>query len=149
VLPIPGKIGVAGIKVLTSLSPAPSPPFTGGADFDFAVTSANLIQEQGCPNYPTACPGLTPEQAAYNTMAVFFYGTPSAAYFGVPVGNAPVQTLALDYPDIQYAQQNPCPPVTTTSLGKTSLQDLLNRASHDLLFPPTTLREPLPPPTCH
>jgi hypothetical protein len=144
----PGSLGVPGVKVLTSLTPAPSPPFSGGADFDFAVSSASLIQQQGCPNYPTACPGLTPEQAAYNTMAVFFYGTPSAAYFGAPVGPGRLQTLALDYTDIQYAQQNPCPPVTTTPLGKTSLQDLLNRASRDLLFTTATLRDPLPPPTC-
>jgi hypothetical protein len=106
------------------------------------------MQQQGCPNYPTVCPGLTPEQAAYNTMAVFFYGTPYAAYFGSPVGPARLQTLALDYTDIQYAQQNPCPAVTTTALGKTSLQDLLNRASRDLLFTTATLRDPLPPPTC-
>ena len=146
--PTPGHIGVPGLKVLTSLSPAPSPPFTGGADFDFPVTDTTLLQQQGCPNYPTSCPGLTPEQAAYNTMAVFFYGTPSAAYFGSPVGSSHLQTLALDMADIVYAQQNPCPPVSTTTLGKTSLQDLLNRASRDLLFTTATLRDPLPAATC-
>jgi hypothetical protein len=144
----PGHIGVAGVKVLTSLSPQPSPPFAGGANFDFAVASPSTIQEQGCLNYPTACPGLTPEQAAYNTMGVFFYGTPYAAYFGETVGAARLNYLELDYTDIQYAQRTLCPAVTTTSLGKTSLQDLINRASRDLLITTTASRDPLPPPTC-
>ena len=51
----------------------------------------------------------TPEEAAYNVMTVFFYGTPAAKFYGGTRGPAPMQYLELDYVDIQYAEMNPCP----------------------------------------
>jgi hypothetical protein len=147
----PGDIGVAGIKVLTSLWPPPSPRFLGGAEFDFAVSDPNNIVQEGCSTYPNIsnCGSLTPEEAANNVLLVFFYGTPVAPFYGGVRGPAPIQYLELDYVDIQYAQMNPCPnpDVPSPTIGKTSLQDLLNRASHSL-FEMAGRYAPLPPHTC-
>ena len=59
-----------------------------------------------------------------------------------------MQYLELDYVDIQYAEMNPCPTTPSKMIGKTSLQDLLRRASHDL-FEMAGEHIPLPPPTCN
>ena len=127
-----GDIGIAGVKVLTSLFPPPWPPVLGGAEFDFPVTTPGTIQQQGCPNYPTLCAKLTPEEAAYNTLTVFFYGTGAGSEFGGANGSAPIQFVEPDYLDVQYAQQNPCPTLPTTLAGQPSLQDLYNKASYEL-----------------
>ena len=142
----PGDIGMAGIKVLTSLSPAPNPPFSGGAEFDYAVSSAN-IQAEGCPDPSGDCMGLTVELAAYNVLDPFFYGTPAAAFYGGTPGTATIQYLDVDYSDIQYAQANPCPEAPSPFTGSLSLQDLLNRANHDLLAM-ANVTATLPPLTC-
>ena len=142
----PGDIGIAGVKVLTSLSPAPAVPFSGGAEFDYPVSSAN-IQGVGCPDPNGGCTGLTVELAAYNVLSVFFYDTPAAGSYGGTAGTATIQYLDVPYTDVQYAQANPCAPAPSAFTGSLSLQDLLNRASHDLLAmanQPT----PLPSPTC-
>jgi uncharacterized protein (TIGR03437 family) len=123
-----GDIGVAGVKLLTSLYPA---SFIGGADFDFGVVGATL-QTEGCPNASGNCPGLSAVEGAYNAMTVFFYGTPAAAFYGGAVGTAPIQYLEVPYPDIQFALANPCPATPSPSLGYVSLQDLYSRASHDI-----------------
>jgi len=143
----PGNIGIAGVKVLTSFTPPPSPVFQGGAEFDFAVSGRTTVQEEGCPKYPKKCKNLSTEEAAYNVLKVFFNGTPSAASYGGTPGPAPVQYLEVPYADIQYAQSNPCPTTKSKTIGNTSLQDLLNRASHDL-FGIAGQPAPLPPPTC-
>ena len=44
-----GSIGVPGVKTLTSLTPAPSIPFSGGAEFDYPATLSTTIQAEGCP----------------------------------------------------------------------------------------------------
>ena len=142
-----GDIGVPGIKLLTSLWPPPSPAFLGGAEFDLAVSNPKQVQQEGCPNSNPTCT-LTPEEAAYNVMTVFFYGTPAAKFYGGTVGRAPMQYLELDYVDIQYAEMNPCPATPSKMIGKTSLQDLLSRASHDL-FDMAGEPNRLPPPTCN
>jgi hypothetical protein len=142
-----GDIGVPGIKLLTSHWPPPSPRFLGGAEFDLAVSNPKQVQQEGCPNSNPTCT-ITPEEAAYNVMTVFFYGTPAGKVFDGARGPAPMQYLELDYVDIQYAEMNPCPPTLSRALGKTSLQDLLSRASRDL-FEMAGQPTPLPPPTCN
>jgi hypothetical protein len=144
-----GDIGIAGVKVLSGMEPN---SFMGGAEFDFAVSDATTLQQEGCPNYPTPC-GLfgypfTPEEAAYNVLTVFFNGTSTATHYGGTSGSAPIQYLELDYTDIQYAQANPCPTLPSTLPGAPSLQDLLNMASEDLFAiagQPITLA----PTVCH
>jgi hypothetical protein len=142
-----GNIGISGVKVLTSLTPPPSPRFTGGAEFDFALTSVH-IQEEGCPNYPANCGHLTIEEAGFNVLNDFFYGTPVAAFFDGTIGPAPMQYLEVPYADVQYAQMTPCPATPSPTIGNTSLQDLLNRASRDL-YAMAGIQVPLPRATCH
>jgi hypothetical protein len=146
-LETPGDIGIAGVKVLTSLPPPAF--FIGGAEFDFAVSSTNtqLQQQQGCPKFPVDCGDLTVEVGAYNTLTVFFYGTPAAAFYGGAVGAASIQYLGVDYTDVIYAQKNLCAPTPKKSINNMSLQDLLNKASHDL-FAMAGQNAPLPPLTC-
>lgn len=144
----PGAIGIAGVKVLTALWPPPSPAFVGGAEFDKPVSTPADPQQQGCPQYPGKnCNGLTVEEAAYNTLNVFFYDTPVAAYYGGTVGTSPIQYVEIDYQDIIYAQTNLCPTLPSKVPGQPSLEDLLNRASYDL-FAMAGQPSFLPPPTC-
>nr|HEV7953637.1 hypothetical protein [Candidatus Acidoferrales bacterium] len=63
-------------------------------------------------------------------------------------GPAPMQYLEVPYADVQYAQMNPCPVTLSPTIGKMSLQDIFNRASHDL-FAMAGQNFPLPPRTCH
>ena len=141
-----GDIGVPGVKLLTALSPPPATPFLGGAEFDHPVSGGNL-QQEGCPDPSGNCPGLTVEEGAYHVLTVFFTGTPSAAFYGGTVGTAPMHYLEVPYQDLQYALTNPCPATPSSTIGHTSLQDLYNRASHDL-FAMANQAASLPPPTC-
>jgi uncharacterized protein (TIGR03437 family) len=127
----PGNIGVPGVKLLTSLSPAPSPPFIGGAEFDLGVAGSDL-QTEGCPNASGNCPGLTMTEGAYNAMTVFFSATPAAAFYGGAVGTELIQYLDVPYTDVQFALANPCPAISSPTLGYMSLQDLYARASRDI-----------------
>ncbi len=142
----PGNIGVQGVKVLTALSPPPSPPFIGGAEFDIPVSGPDL-QQEGCPDPSGNCPGLSPVEGAYNVMTVFFTGTPAAAFYGGTVGTAPIQYLEISYLDLQYALANACQAAPSPSLGYMSLQDLYARASHDILAMANKVT-PLPAATC-
>lgn len=154
-----GDIGIAGVKLLTSLAP-PAPAIFGGAEFDHPVKNQNSDQV-GCPQVNTDCTNptltLTPEEAAYNVLTVFFYGTPAAPfYLGTPpadfYGGTPgpdsMQYLDVPYVDVQYAQMNPCPNPPSSIIGNMSLQDLLNGASRDL-FEMAEHIMLMPPPTCH
>ena len=120
-----GDIGIPGVKLLTALSPPPPVPFVGGAEFDKAVSTPSTLQQQGCPNPNGGCTGLTVEEGAYNTLTVFFSGTPAASFYGGTVGPAPIQYLDVPLPDLQYALANPCPAAPSPILGYMSLQDLL------------------------
>ena len=142
-----GSIGVPGVKTLTSLTPAPSIPFSGGAEFDYPATLSTTIQAEGCPLKSGDCMGLTPEEATYNVMTVFFDMTPAAAFYGGTVGTESIQYVDVPFFDFAYVQATPCPPVASPSLGYTSIQDLYARANRDLLemAGQTTT---LPAPTC-
>lgn len=156
--PAPGKfgMGIPGVKVLTSLA-TENPRILGGAEFDYAVTDPMKIQQQGCPQYPRDppdCQTLTVEEAAYNTLKVFFDGTRYAGYYGGTEADpeapseALVQWVELDYIDIRYAQTHPHPTLPTTVPCSPSLQELLDRASWDL-FKMAGKTPPVPePPAC-
>ena len=141
-----GNIGVQGVKLLTSLSPPPSPPFAGGAEFDIPVSGPDLEQE-GCPDPSGNCPGLSVVEGAYNVLTVFFTGTPAATFYGGTLGAAPIQYLEVSYLDVQFALANPCPASPSPTLGYMSLQDLYSRASRDI-FAMANETATLPPPTC-
>ena len=117
--PTPGDIGIPGTKLLTDLSPTPSPPIGAGAEFDFPV-SGNKIDEEGCPLANSYAP--TVRQAAYNVLKVFFDYTSDAQSFGGTPGAGHVDFLGVPYPDVVYAEGHPC----------ADLQDLLDTASEDL-----------------
>ena len=144
----PGNIGIAGVKVLTALTPPPAIPLIGGAEFDYAVSDPTMLQLQGCPNPNGGCIGLTPEEGAYNTFTAFFYDTPAASFYGGEVGTSPIQYVEVPLPDLQFAIANPCPATPSPFLGQTSLHDLYSRASRDL-FAMVGQGSPLPPPTCN
>jgi hypothetical protein len=143
----PGDIGLPGVKLVATLTPLLFPPIRGGAQFDFPVSDPKKIQQEGCTSPGATC-SITPEEAAYNVLTIFFDGTPVGAFYGGASGPAPMQYVAIDYTDVQYAEMNLCPPTPSTTLGKTSLQDLMNRASHSL-FEMAGLWTPLPPHTCN
>lgn len=100
-----------------------------------------LLQQQGCPDYsqknptPADCVDLTPEQGAANTSKVFFNGTPAAALFGGAPSSASMRYVAVDYSDIQYAQdpKHKCQTfLPDKAQGAPSLQDLYNLAAYEL-----------------
>ena len=123
-----GDLGIGGVKLLTSLSPAPSPPFSAGAEFDHPVSGH---QDEGCPNPDGGC-DITVEEAAYNVLTVFFNNTPAAQFYNGTVGTEHVQYLEVPYVDIQYAETHGAPAKPSAVTGNMSLQDILNKASHDL-----------------
>ena len=142
-----GDIGIAGVKLLTSLVP-PSPPFRGGAEFDHPVSGNQQRQQVGCPDPSNTNCQPTTVEAAYNLLTVFFNQTPVAGFYHGTVGTNYIQYLEVPYVDVEYAEANWCPDTNSPTLGGASLQDLLNRASRDL-FAMAGLALPLPPPTCH
>lgn len=147
-----GNIGVPGVKLLAALAP----PLPGGAEFDLQVSFPASLQKQGCPDYsqkdpaPADCVYLTPEQAAFNTFKVFFNGTPAAAFFDGTPGSASMRYVAVDYPDVQYAQdpKNKCQTfLPGNTKGPPSLQDLYNLAAYELDVMAGKVAT-LPPSTC-
>jgi hypothetical protein len=145
-----GDIGLPGVKLLDSLAP-PASPLLGGAEFDHAVSGSNSQRQAvGCP--PALGPNctITPEQAAYYVLANFFDRTAFAGFYGGASGSDPIQYLEIDIQDVQYAQVNLCPnpPGLIIAGAEITLQDLLNRASHDL-FAMAGHPAPLPPLTCN
>jgi hypothetical protein len=143
-----GDIGLPGVKLLTSLRPQPPIPIRGGAEFDYPVSDPKTAAKEGCTSPGGTC-SITPEEAAFNVLTVFFDGTPEGTLYGGTRGPAPLQYVDIDYTDVEYAEMNPCPPTPSTALGETSLQDLLNRASQGL-FQIAHARSPIPfvSPTC-
>jgi len=88
---------------------------------------------------------ISPEQAEYNVLNVYFGGTAAAPYFGATAGPtpAPMNYMQIYAPDIQYAQMNvnaPAQVVETNGTVSTTAQALLNLASQELMQiaePPT------------
>jgi hypothetical protein len=140
-----GNIGIAGVKLVTSWPPPPSPPLLGGAAFNHAV-SGKFKQEVGCPDFSKTsdskviCSGLSVEEAAYNAMAVFFDNTLAAAYFRGTLkdfqkghlGATPMHYLEVPVADVEYANKNQCLSQPSSTLGYMTLQQLLENASRDL-----------------
>jgi len=80
---------------------------------------------------------ISPEQAAYNVLKVYFNGTPAAPIFGGTQGTAPLNYLQIYSPDILYAENKVNAPAQVVETGGASVamsaQDLLNLASSKLL----------------
>ncbi len=83
------------------------------------------------------CSGkISPEQAEYNVLYVYFYGTPVATFFGGVPGAAPLNYLQIYSDDILYAEANSKSPVDIVQIDGAPLvisaQDLMNLASQKL-----------------
>ena len=166
-----GDIGLPGVKLLTPGSSLASPPLIGGAAFDYAVsgpgqTGEKLRYEEGCPPkssatcWTTKAPAphckVSIEEAAYNVLTNFFYGTPSAPDFGGPCGgtaaiqcNATIQYVQVEFEDVIYANKHRHPPRPPSKIlpCNWSLQDLLDLASYDL-FTKAGQTPPVQKPSC-
>jgi hypothetical protein len=152
-----GDVQVPGVKYLSWYSGFPgSGPrgVAGGAQFDhqFSGPAEKEERQEGCWLGQKSCK-IDPEQAAYNVLKSFFYGTPGATAFGGPilVGGSSQPTplfLQVFQQDVTYAQKSTSCAVEITDpvsgrKFKASAQDLLNAASLTLqglteyiVFPP-------------
>lgn len=79
---------------------------------------------------------LSPEQAAYNVLRVFFDGTPAAASFGATPGSTPLSYLQVYAVDFLYAEAHADSPASVVQPGGATVsitaQNLLNLASAKL-----------------
>ncbi len=100
------------------------------------ITTADLGAYQHFSDVP-AKDLISPEQAIYNVLQVFFNESPAAASFGGTPGNVPYNFVQIYIQDIKYATTHANEPVQVTQADGTSIsvtaQDLLNRASQKLL----------------
>ncbi|MBS1856953.1 MAG: hypothetical protein JST11_16410 [Acidobacteria bacterium] len=156
-------IGIGGVKLLTP-TPLPLPlkpaaPLLGGAQFDHPISQGKHIQQTGCPTYPNKkCDNLTPEEAAFSVLSVFFHGTPAAKMWGgingwcegvIGPSPAPVHFVEVSFLDVQNAESETTPQPGSTIPGippGTKLRDLFRQANADLLA--MAHGTPIPP-TCH
>jgi hypothetical protein len=146
-------IGVGGVKVLTGLPQTSASRILGGAEFDWSVTTDVLAtrEGQGCTQQERMhkeCKGISPELAAYNTLAVFFYGTEFGQDYGLPAdtpATGPMQWVDIDYTDIVWAQTNGPSSSDDGVPCNLSLQELINEASWDL-FNISSQAPPVPAP---
>ena len=132
----PHDMGVAAVKdlsLVTAPYTSPSTQILGGAQFN--TSFSNFPVMEGC--LTTCSSPISPEQAEYNVLYVYFYGTPEAAFFGGVPGAAPLNYLQIYSDDIQYSEANAGMPVEVMEIDGASVlesaQDLLNQASQKLL----------------
>jgi hypothetical protein len=100
------------------------------------VTQADLASFKTFKNVPVS-DLISPEQAEYNVLNVYFDGTAVASFFGGTPGAAPLNYLQIYSPDILYASAHVNAPAQIVETGGASVamsaQDLLNLASQKLL----------------
>ncbi len=102
----------------------------GGMDCSTDASTDNSVSCEACTE------DLTPEEAAYNALGDFFFGTIAAGHYGeqppAPPYASPMHFLDMDYRDIGYAASHPCPCTCSKVIACASMQDLITLASHDL-----------------
>ena len=106
------------------------------------VTPASVAAFKTFSSVPAA-DLISPEQAEYNVLNVYFDGTAVASSFSGTQGAAPLNYLQVYSEDIQYAEQNvnaPALVVEGSATMSTTAQALLNLASAKLF----TIGEPSP-----
>jgi hypothetical protein len=100
------------------------------------VTQADLASFNILGNVPKK-DLISPEQAEYNVLKVYFDGTPVASSFGGTAGAAPLNYLQIYAADFLYAETHIRAPEQVVETGGTSVsvsaQDLLNLARQKLL----------------
>ena len=132
------NLGVASVKLLsqrTDQLKMPSAQILGGAQFN--TSFSNDAVAEGCPTKDGCGNGISPEQAEYNVLNVFFDGTAVASSFGGTLGNAPLQLSANLCSRYTNATAHVNAPAAVSEINGTSTmmtaQDLLNLASQKLL----------------
>ena len=131
-------LGVNGVKLLSGMTAqlGPSSQILGGEQFDHPFSSD--ASDEGCPT-KDKCPdnSISPEQAEYNVLRVFFDGTPAAASFGGTPGTVPLNYLQVFYEDVQYSTAHANNPAQIAQTNGTSVsmtaQVMLNLTSQKLL----------------
>jgi hypothetical protein len=131
----PHNFGVASVRDLSQATAhfqSPAAQILGGAQFN--TSFSNAPNDEGCL---TVCSGkISPEQAEYNVLYVYFYGTPVATFFGGVPGAAPLNYLQIYSDDILYAEANSKSPVDIVQIDGAPLvisaQDLMSLASQKL-----------------
>ena len=106
------------------------------------VTEASIAGFKTFGNVPPA-DLISPEQAEFNVLSVYFNGTAVASSFNGSPGIAPLNYLQIYAADIQYAEQNVNAPAQVVAGSVTvsiTAQALLNMASAKLF----TIGEPSP-----
>jgi len=99
------------------------------------VTPASIAKYKTTGNVP-ATDLISPEQAEYNLLNIFFDGTAAATSFGGAQGAAPLNYLQIYPQDIQYAAANADAPAQVVEGGGTvsvTAQALMSMASARLL----------------
>jgi hypothetical protein len=92
-------------------------------------------QQGGCPTNGPKADLISPEQAIYNVLTVYFDGTPVGSYYGInPIvsSNLPLNYLQLYGSDISYASTNLAGSLVVDGFGMTNnmtAQMLLTNAS--------------------
>jgi len=141
-----GDLDAHGIKWLaqnTSTGSAPLPGTSnvvsrvlGGLQFDTSFSASP--QTEGCPQLggcPTNNP-ISPEQAFYNVLQVYFDGTPVGAAYGVTASNLPLNYAQIYAADILYANTNGAGSLVVDGSGQTNIitaQDEFNDLSLRIL----------------
>ena len=129
--PPAGKEGLAQRTDLTAIPVAELPP----ACLAPGITQADLAGYKQFGDVP-ARDVISPEQALYNVLRVFFEGTPAADSFGGTRGTAPENYLQVYNQDFKYATAHASEPARIVRTDGTSVmmtaQDLLNLASQKL-----------------
>ena len=95
------NLGVPGVKLLSGLTASltPSAQILGGEQYDHPFSVGTF--DEGCPTAEKCT--ISPEQAEYNVLKVFFDGTAVASSFGGTPGSAPLNYLQDSDKDIQYS----------------------------------------------
>ncbi len=126
-----GDLDAHGIKWLaqsTSTGSAPLPGTSnvvsrvlGGLQFDTSFSASP--QTEGCPQLggcPTNNP-ISPEQAFYNVLQVYFDGTAVGGAYGVMAGNLPLNYVQIYAADILYANTNGAGSPVVDGFGQTNI----------------------------
>ncbi len=98
------------------------------------VTPASIAQYKTTGNVP-ASDLISPEQAEYNLLNIFFDGTAAATPFGGTPGTAPLNYLQIYPQDIQYVAANsnaPAQVVESSATVSVTAQALMSLASAKL-----------------
>ncbi len=107
--------GIKGVKELSS-----SAPILAGAQFDTSFSQKPNAEgcKASCNKEAPVCQSVTPAQALYNVLAVYFDGTPAGDRYGALTGVARMNYLQIYEKDIQYAGTQPAVQATLEQVSR-------------------------------